>query len=391
MIHLSKFHRCLLTSSALVTAAVSALPAHALGTPAGSEITLSATVTYDNGGTPATINGANRTVKVDRIITFQIQPVDVDNNALNLAPGTDNARQAFKVFNFSNAPVQFNLKSYPTPDRLTPSPAVYDLRDPKLYIDKGSTDKTGDSVLNVTTDIDVSLIQGPSHVTVPADGEVLVWIYGKIPDTAQNGDGVTVTLEAVAVEGAAGATNPLVAQPLYDQLQPTADGLYTLFTDVASRWDAERNGKDVAGVAMTVSTSILKPIFDPSTTRDPIHEVSQKGYQQGLKLPGSNIWYCVGYYNPPTGTPVDNVTISLDVPSAVQFDTQATVIKGYVRPTTAYTPNACPDDLKTTTEAFVTGAFSTSTTGNVAKVTVPTIPAGNSAFMVVTGTLPYLQ
>ena len=256
----------ILALSAAVTAA-------AAGTPVGTVIQNTATVDFDLGGTPITLQSNVTTItvveRVDVAVTLQSPQTTV-------APNDTNRALLFTVSNLGNGTETFTLAidSALAGDDFDPQPSAT-----PIYFD---TDASGD--LNVG---DQPYTPGTNDPVLAADASVDVFIVNDIPGTVNNGDIGNSRLIATSATGT-GAPGTVYAgqgDGGVDAVigtsggQQQADGEY-LVSDVAISVTKTQNVSDpfggtepVPGATITYTITIEVTSSGTATSsavRDPI-------------------------------------------------------------------------------------------------------------------------
>ena len=153
---------------------VCAAPVWAAGTAVGTSIVNTATVDFDQGGTPLSVSSNTTTITVaerlDVIVTLQSGQVLVQPNDVNRA-------LLFTVTNIGNGSelIQFVMNSVVAGDDFDPTPAV-----PEIYFD---TDGSGD-----LSGPDIAYNPGVNEPNLAADASVDILIVNDIPGTVVNAD-----------------------------------------------------------------------------------------------------------------------------------------------------------------------------------------------------------
>lgn len=166
---------------ALSTAAIAA------GTPAGTVIENTATVSFDLAGTTLTITSNTTTItvveRIDVVVTLQSPQILV-------APNDTNRALLFRVTNTGNGTETFALAidSNLSGDDFDPVPAL-----PPIYFD---TDGSGD--FNVG---DLPYNPGVDDPVLPADGSVDIFLVNDIPGTVVNAELGFSQLTATSLTG----------------------------------------------------------------------------------------------------------------------------------------------------------------------------------------------
>ncbi|MCH7821932.1 MAG: hypothetical protein IIA07_07945 [Proteobacteria bacterium] len=172
---------CACAMLALSTAVIAA------GTPAGTVIENTATVSFDLAGTPLTITSNTTTItvveRIDVVVTLQSAQILV-------APNDTNRTLLFRVTNMGNGTETFALAidSSLSGDDFDPVPTV-----PPIFFD---TDGSGD--FNVG---DLPYNPGVNDPVLPADGSVDIFLVNDIPGTVANGEIGLSQLTATSLTG----------------------------------------------------------------------------------------------------------------------------------------------------------------------------------------------
>lgn len=176
---------------AALSLVLSSASAIAAGTPAGTTINNTATVSYeDPPGTPQLANSNTASVVVDELLNVTVAN---GGNETVFSPDT-NQPLAFTVTNTGNGTEDFELTfANVAGDNFDPTNVRFFLDDGDGVFDAGDT---------LITFLD----------NVPADASRLVFVVGDIPAGRADGDTSTVSLTALAVTATAGDT-PGVTYP----------------------------------------------------------------------------------------------------------------------------------------------------------------------------------
>jgi uncharacterized repeat protein (TIGR01451 family) len=160
--------------------------AHAVGTPAGTSITNSATVNYSIAGVPATAVTSTVVVRVDELISVRVTP---PASPANVNTPDTNKVLVFTVTNVGNGPEAYTLTlnlnpGAPVVDQFNPLPGSAG----QLFVDVNSNGQ-----LDIGVD---TLVAGP--LTLNADQSVRVLLVSNIPAALSNGDQGVVRLTATS-------------------------------------------------------------------------------------------------------------------------------------------------------------------------------------------------
>jgi uncharacterized repeat protein (TIGR01451 family) len=175
----------ILLGSALLGGVVAPAPAFAEGVTAGTLIENIAVASYDEGGTPRTVNSNTVTVRVDELLDVTL--TSLDPGPIAGRPG--NAVLAFELTNQGNGPEAF---------RLVADTAVagndFDVSVQAIAIDSNA---------NGTYEEGVDEILASPHTTavLAPDTMLTVFVLVIVPDAAGDTQTSTVVLSAAAVTG----------------------------------------------------------------------------------------------------------------------------------------------------------------------------------------------
>ncbi len=176
----------LLSAASIGFVALSPL-ANATGTPAGTDITNTATATYDTLNGPVTFDSNIVVVQVDELLDVTV--ANTDPGDVTTAPGATNNVQTFNVTNTGNGSEAFTL----TPNVLLAgddfNPALVQL----------VLDSNGNGVYDAG--VDTVYVAGTNNPVLAPDASIRVFVITNTPATPGNGDRAEVGLTAVAVTG----------------------------------------------------------------------------------------------------------------------------------------------------------------------------------------------
>jgi uncharacterized repeat protein (TIGR01451 family) len=175
-------------SATIVFAGISATPAKATGTSAGTTISNSATATYTNAGGQSVSVPSNKVdLKVDEIINVTVASADPGD--VSAAAGGTNQALSFTVTNTGNGSEAFHL---------APVDAIggdaFDPATTSLVLD---TNHNG--LYDPATD--VVYAAGSNDPVLAADTSIKVFVLSTIPGTATDGQRAQADLTATAVTG----------------------------------------------------------------------------------------------------------------------------------------------------------------------------------------------
>lgn len=289
----------LLGSAAVGAIALSAAPAFAAGTLAGSTIVNTVSVGYQVGGVSQTAQSASNTLTVDRKVNLTIASAPATTS---VSPGQTGAVTIFQVTNTSNDTIDIGLG------------IVNQVGGAAQH---GGTDTI--DVSNYKFYSDAALTQQITYLDeVAPDATKTVYVVADVPISAINGqiagDILTATAELGGIAGTQGAV--LVATT-----GANTAGVDTVFADGAGATDAANDGKYSIKGDYTVSAPLLTVTKLSTLISDPV-----SGTTNPKAIPGAVIEYCIVVSNAASGATATNVAVSDPLPSTVTYTAGTTGI-----------------------------------------------------------------
>jgi uncharacterized repeat protein (TIGR01451 family) len=295
--------------SALVIAALWAMPAMAAGTAAGSTITNTATVNYQVGTVAQTAIQATNNITVDRRVTLTV--VQLGTTTTSVSPGQTQAATTFTVTNTSNAPLDLGLTAANIVGGAAPN---------------GGTDgfNVGPTFTYYIDDGDNLFDAGDTLVTyldeIAADASRVVHVVAAIPGTATNGQIAAISLTAQAKEAGTAATEGAVVTATAGA---NTAGMDTVLADTAGSDDAAIDGRHSARDDYTVAAPVLTVTKISRVISDPIN-----GTTNPKMIPGATVEYCITVANAAAGAPANNVVITDPLPAQTTYVAAFGVFEG---------------------------------------------------------------
>lgn len=261
--------------------------AHAEGTPAGTVIENTASVSFELGGNPATLDSNTTTItvveRIDVAVTLQspqtlVTADDVDRPLLFTVVNTGNGTETF----------QLAINSVISGDDFDPVPSTN-----PIYFD---TDGSGDFTIG-----DVLYERGVNDPVLAADESVAILILNDIPDTVVNGQIGFSELLVTSATGTGAAGQNFAGQ---------GDGGVDAVLGSSAGDDAATGEYLVSDVQISVVKS--QSVSDPFGGSEPI--------------PGATITYTIEVSVAGSGTAVSSVvndaipTFTTFVPGSLQLD-----------------------------------------------------------------------
>lgn len=276
----------------------------AVGTPSGTTISNSATLTYAIGAGPATIAPSNTvSFLVDKKVNLLV--TEVSGSATSVSVGQTGTVTTFSVTNLGNDPQGFNLAAAlasgnPAPGGTAPfSTNNFSATGLQVFVDS-----------NANGVYDAGVDTATSIPTLAAGSSQTVFIVANIPGTVLSGQQSVVSLTATAVV-------PTTMAALVATVGPDTAGVDVLFADSAgvAVGDIVRDAKHsgyaaylVSGVIVAVTKSVAS-VLDPNGT--------------AILMPGSVMTYQITVALTGSGT-ATNLVITDPLPAEMTYVTGST-------------------------------------------------------------------
>ena len=298
--------KLLAVSSLIAMTALSAAPAYAAGTTAGSSINNTATVNYSVGGVAQTAVSSNTaTFVVDRKISMTLS--EPGNATTSVVPGSSNQVTTFLLTNTSNAALDFGLALVQPTSGTTAHGGTdtFDVTTPTYWIN------TGASVASATYD-PANSVQVTFIDELAADATKYIFILANVPIARTNGDVAGVTLTAQARESGVAATQGIVVG---ETSGANTAGMDTVWADAAGATDAARDGQISARDDYTVSAANLTITKTSKVISDPLNLLVNP-----KMIPGATVEYCIQVANGAGAATATAPAISDIVPAQTTYD-----------------------------------------------------------------------
>lgn len=193
------------TAALLLLAGMSSPLAQATGTLAGTDITNTATATFDDPDNPLgpkkTVTSNTSTLVVDEVLNVTITS---NGGNVSVSPGDSQQVMSFTMTNTGNGPEAFDLDANGALAGNDFNPTT-----PKIYIDSN-----GDGIFNPLDDAEYT---AGSEPVLDPDESILLFVVSNIPTTrvdgitpVANGDegNVSLTAEAITAQETVGTDDP---------------------------------------------------------------------------------------------------------------------------------------------------------------------------------------
>lgn len=299
---MTKSGRLLWATGVAALGAVSANPALAAGTAAGTTITNTVTVNYQVGGVSQTAITASNSFKVDRKVNVTV--AEVGTTTTQVSPGQTAAVTTFTVTNLSNTVLDFALAAAQQSGGTAAHAGTdsFDATNVKVYVDSNAN-----GTYDVGTDTEVSYLD-----ELAADASKTVFVVADIPLNLTTGNVAAVTLTATGREGAgSGSLGAALVETAGADSTATVD---TVFADGAGATDSSRDAAYSAKDDYTVFAAALTITKTTKVVSDPVN-----GATNPKAIPGATIEYCIVVANAAGGAAASSVAISDPLSSEMTY------------------------------------------------------------------------
>lgn len=301
-----KSGRLLGAVSAIALVGLSASPALASGTLAGSSIVNMVTVNYQVGGVAQTAGSASNSFVVDRKVNLTV--AEVGTVTTQVSPGQTAAVTTFTVTNNSNATLDFALAAA-NGAAAHGGTDNFDVTNIKTYVDSN-----GNGTYDAGTDLEVTYLD-----ELAADASKTVFVVVNVPLSLNTNDVAGVTLTATGREG--GTSGSQGAALTQTSGADTANTMDTVFADGAGAIDASRDAAHSARDDYTVLAAALTVTKQSRVVSDPFN-----GTTNPKAIPGATIEYCIVVANAAGSATATSVAISDPLPATVTYDSSFGVL-----------------------------------------------------------------
>lgn len=300
MLNRSKMNLFIVLATAALALGLAPL-ALAGGTPSGTPINNTATLTYTVGTatqTPVPSNTASFVVdtKIDLTVTT------VDGAIVEVVPNTFAQVLTYSVRNDGNAPQDYSLQALDSATGAFGETETFDAANVNVFVD---TDNDNAYTAGVDTDLYID--------ELGIDASITVFIVADIPQAQVNDDVASYDLVAqTAVGGTGGAPG---ADILTDDVADADDSTLeqTVFADGAGSADGPRDGRFSSKDGYKVVTADLTVLKTANVVSDPFN-----GGANPKAIPGATMGYQLLVTNNGT-VAASNVTIVDSVPANSAF------------------------------------------------------------------------
>lgn len=297
--------------SALV--ALSAAPALAEGTDAGTRIQNNVSVSFKIGTVEQTAQTATDEFLVDRKVNVTVE--EVGGAVTLVSPNSTQQVTTFQVTNLSNDTLDFGV----TADQQSGGAATFggtdnfDATNVAIYIDDDGTAgfSAGDTQITYIDEL-------------AADTSATIFVVADIPSTQVSGDVATVILTA---DSHAGGTADAQGAELVTSATNTVDAIDTVLADLSGSTDANYDGAFSASDDYEVLAAALSANKTSRIVSDPITDVSG-GTPKAI--PGAVVEYCIAVSNAADSATASDIVVTDTLPADVTFVAGSILIDGSV-------------------------------------------------------------
>jgi len=298
--------------STVALVALSANPALAEGTDAGTAIQNTVSVTFEVGGVSQDPVASNTDeFVVDRIVNLTLE--ELGGSATIVSPGSTQQVTTFTVTNLSNDTVDFTLSAAQQAGGSGAHGGTnnFDVTNTTIYLDNG------DGIFNPAEDTVTTYID-----ELAADTSATVFVVADIPLGQVTGDTATVILTADAHEG--GSVGSLGAE-LVTSATNTVGSVDTVLADGAGETDAANDGAFSAADDYSVLAAAVNVLKTSRIVSDPV-----SGTNDPKAIPGAVIEYCIAVSNAAGGATATNITVTDPLPANTTFEAGSILLDGTV-------------------------------------------------------------
>lgn len=299
--------------SSLALVALSASPALAEGTDAGTTVQNTVSVSFNVGTVAQTAETATDEFVVDRKVNLTVE--EVGSSATIVSPGSTQQVTTFQVTNLSNDTLDFSL----TAAQQSGGAGTF-----------GGTDNfdTTDVLIYIDDDGTAGFSAGDSQVTyideLAADTSATIFVVSSIPLTAETGDVATVILTA---DASAGGTVGSEGAELTTSATNTVDAVDTVLADLSGATDVDYDGSYSASDDYEVLAALLSATKTSRIVSDPISDVTGG---TPMAIPGAVVEYCIAVSNAAGSATASSIVVSDTLPADVTFVASSILLNGTV-------------------------------------------------------------
>ncbi len=271
----------------LFLASLFALQSQAAGTIAGVEISNQASVSYDVGGSNATVSSEIVTITVQELINVTI--ISQDSGNVGVSSPDTGAELKFQVTNTGNGDEAFIIS------QVNIGGDEFDVTLSTIYLDDG------DGVFDPNVD---AVYDNSNPTSIDPDTSITIWVTSDIPESLNNNDSAEVQVAALSKTFSDdNQANPDAGDVVTDGGDSTTDAIYG---------SAAANADDTATfVVSAIDVTIAKAISGID---------DQFGGSQ--PIPGAEVGYILTVTVTGTGD-ATNVTVSDSLPIELKLKNEA--------------------------------------------------------------------
>lgn len=300
-------------ASLLPFVAISASPAFAAGTDAGTTIENNVTVSFQVAGVDQTAETASDEFVVDRKVNLTVE--EVGDSATIVSPNATSQVTTFTVTNLSNDTLDFGLAVAQQDGGAATHSGTdnFDTSNVKIYIDDDGTAgfSSGDSEITYIDEL-------------AADTSATIFVVSDIASDRETDDVATVILTATARAGGAESSQGAV---LTTSATNTVDAVDTVLADLSGTTDSDYDGTFSASDDYIVSAAALSATKTSRIVSDPITDVTG-GTPKAI--PGAVVEYCIAVSNAAGSATATDITVTDTVPDNVTFVAGSILVDGTV-------------------------------------------------------------
>jgi uncharacterized repeat protein (TIGR01451 family) len=325
----------------------------ATGTPAGTSINNTASVSFTVGGTPQSASSNTATFVVDKKVNLTVAMVGTAATQTSL--GATDAVTTFTVTNLTNSVQDFQLTAL---QQVISLPGLlgadnFDVTNVRVFVDSNNNG-VYDAGVDTATYID----------ELAPDANATVFIVANVPNTAGENT-ATVELRAQTLAGGqAGTQGALVLATI---LADTPGAVDTVFADAAGPVDAVRDGAASAGNAYVIGTTTVTVNKSSTVISDPLD-----GLLLPKAIPGATIKYCIVVHNAGPGI-ASGMTVADVIPANMTYMPSSITVGGIAIGNVCSVDGTTEDDDAVGADESDPNGGSFDSASNTVRGTLPTL------------------
>lgn len=303
---MNRFPAAHLATASAAIMALSATPAMAAGTTAGTQINNRATINYQVNTIPTSATAAASTVTVDRVVRFTVS--QLTTSPITVYPGDTNVSVAFRIGSTSNAPISFSLTGSNT------ASDTFSVQNLRYY-----WDQDGNGIFEALTDTEYTASNSP---VINPDTNYTFFIVADIPsDVAKDAIDTLLTSVTAMEPNTTGNQSTAI---ITAAIAGNTTGVDTVLVDSAStQGDAVNNGTVQVDPTLQATAKPLSSMRMITIISDPVNGTTKPRY-----IPGAVVEYCIAVSNASDTKSITDLTIEETLGANQTFDSTFGIYQG---------------------------------------------------------------